>query len=263
MGNQREYLIQAIVDICHKLDAKGWVANHDGNVTLRFEDTLLSTPTAVSKADIQPPMILTLDREGKKIQGIGKPFSEINLHLAAYQVREDIQAVVHAHPPYAMAWGMVHHEFSIHIPEAVISIGDFIPVLPYQFPRSPRHDELVTRALTQGDLLMMAGNGVLSVGRDVKEAFLRIELLEHLIKIHQYATTMGTPMTLPPADKAKLLEKRATLGLGPQSLSLPPQAPLQNSPISSQPEPTPINNPQDLIKSMISQELKKLLNPGK
>jgi len=70
MGNRREYLIKAIADISQKLWTKGWVANHDGNVSVRFEDMLLATPTAVSKGDIVPEMILTLDMEGNKLQGM-------------------------------------------------------------------------------------------------------------------------------------------------------------------------------------------------
>ena len=76
MGNRREYLINSIVEISHELYKKGWVANHDGNITIRFEDNFLATPTSVSKADIVPEMILTLDSRGEKIHGIGKSFSE-------------------------------------------------------------------------------------------------------------------------------------------------------------------------------------------
>jgi len=255
MGNRREFLIDAIVEICQKLDKKGWVANHDGNVTLRFEDTLLATPTAVGKADIVPGMILTLDSEGKKIQGIGNPFSEIKLHLAAYKTRPDIQAVVHAHPPFSMARGLVRLDFEIEIPEAVVSIGDVIPVVPYALPGDPGNDSIVADALSRCDVFMMPGNGVLSVGRDVKEAYLRMELLEHLIKIDYYARSMGAATPLPPDHKQKLLEKRASLGLGPK---------VSSSTFSSKPE-TPSSTQDDrsltqndLIKQLIAEEIKKI-----
>lgn len=252
MGNRRNYLIAAIVEICQKLDQKGWVANHDGNVTLRFEGNLLATPTAVSKADITAEMILDLDMEGKKLQGIGKPFSEIKLHLAAYRCRDDVTAVVHAHPPFSMARGFVGGDFEINVPEAVVSIGDVIPVVPYAFPGSPENNRIIADALAISDLFMMPGNGVLAVGRDVTEAFLRMELLEHLIKIDYYTKSMGTPMTLPATDKQKLLEKRASIGLGPKQVNSP-TAPLQQD---TPPQPQPQN---DVIKDLIAQEIKKVL----
>lgn len=251
MGNRRDYLIAAIVEICQKLDRKGWVANHDGNVTLRFEGNLLATPTAVGKADIVAEMILDLDMEGKKLQGIGKPFSEVKLHLAAYRCRDDVNAVVHAHPPFSMARGLVGGDFEINVPEAVVSIGDAIPVVPYAFPGAPENDRIIADALAKGDLLMMPGNGVLAVGRDIKEAFLRMELLEHLLKIDYYTKSMGTPMTLPAADKQKLLEKRASIGLGPKQVNYPTTPP-QEAPHQPQAQ-------NDVIKDLIAQEIKKVL----
>jgi len=246
MGNRGEYLIRAIVEICQKLDSKGWVANHDGNVTVLFEETLLATPTATSKADIVPEMILTLDMEGNKLQGIGKPFSEINLHLAAYRAREDITAVVHAHPPFAMARGLVGGDFEISVPEAIVSIGDMIPVVRYAIPGAKEHIEIISEALSKCDIFMMPGNGVLSVGRDVKEGYLRMELLEHLLKIDYYAKSMGNVMAIPEEDKQKLLEKRAAIGLGPKRANFPSQA---NVP----------DNQTNLLKDLIAQEIKKVL----
>lgn len=252
MGNRREYLIRAIVDISQKLWTKGWVANHDGNVSVQYEDMLLATPTAVSKGDIVPEMILALDMEGNKLQGIGKPFSEIKLHLAAYRAREDINAVVHAHPPFSMARGLVGSDFEINVPEAVVSIGDVIPVARYTMPGAKENDEIIADALSKCDVFMMAGNGVLSVAGCVKDAFLRMELLEHLLKIDYYAKSMGTVMTLPPEDKQKLLEKRTAIGLGPKTVKFP--STLKES--DSQPK---VQTQTDLIKDLIAEELKKVL----
>ena len=217
MGNRREYIIRGIVDICSKLDQKGFVANHDGNVTAKFEDGFLATPTAEAKAAITPEMILDLDKEGKKTGGIGKPFSELNLHLAAYNEREEARAVVHAHPPFATARGLVGKPLEISLPEAIVSIGHIIPVADYSMPGSVANDRVVCEALRQSDVFMIAGNGVLSIGKNLEEAYLRVELLEHVAKIDFYAASMGPVMTLPEADLQKLLEKRAKLGLGPKA----------------------------------------------
>lgn len=250
MGTRRDYLIKSIVEICQKLDEKGFVANHDGNVTVRFEDMLLATPTAQSKGDIVPEMILVLDMEGNKLQGIGKPFSEIKLHLAAYRAREDISAVVHAHPPFAMARGLVGGDFEISIPEAIVSIGYFIPVTRYAFPGAKEHEEIIEDALAKCDLFMMAGNGVLSVGQNVKDAYLRMELLEHLLKIDYYAKSMGNIVSIPEEDKQKLLEKRASIGLGPENVIHPTL-------LKEKDDQTQTQN--DLIKDLIAEEIKKVL----
>ncbi len=248
MGNKRDYLIKEIVELSHKLDAKGFVANHDGNISVLHDGGILSTPTATAKFDILPQTILTLDMEGKKIQGIGKPFSEIKLHLAAYRSREDINAVIHAHPPFTMARGLVGGDFHIEVPEAIVSIGHLIPVARYAMPGAPENDAIIAEALSLCDVFMMAGNGVLSVGRDLKEAYLRLELLEHLLKIDHYARAMGPVMTIPEADKQKLLDKRAAIGLGPKGGVQGVQAPSPQ-----------IADQSELIKSIIADELKKIL----
>jgi len=253
MAVSKEDLINSIVEICAKMDAKGWVANHDGNISTRFEDTFRATPTAVSKADVIPEWIITLDKSGKKIEGTHNPFSEIKLHLAAYNAREDIQAVVHAHPPFSMARGLAGIDFEVSIPEAIVSIGDIIPVVPYAFPGDSENDTLVAHAVNRCDVFMMAGNGVLSVGRDVKEAYLRMELLEHLLKIDYYARSMGTVMSIPVNDRQKLLDKRASLGLGPKELN-----PLQTG-STGEKEKAPAGNLNELIKEVISEEIKKIL----
>jgi L-fuculose-phosphate aldolase len=252
MDSLRESLIGDIVAVCHNLAAKGWVANHDGNVTVRFEDALLATPTAVSKADMTAGMIITLDREGKKLQGTGNPFSEITLHLAAYRARPDIQAVVHAHPPIATARGLAGGDFAVLLPEAVVSIGDSIPVVRQALPGVAENEALVADALGRCDLFMMAGNGVLACGRDLKEAFLRMELLEHLLRIDHYGKGMRPFRTLPAADKAKLLEKRSALGLGPA------KAPAAVRPSADETFHIPAEA-NEWIKDIIIEELKKIL----
>jgi L-fuculose-phosphate aldolase len=217
MGDRRTYLVEKIVWVCQRLDRKGFGANHDGNVSARLDGGLLATPTAVSKGVITPEMIITLDMEGRKTAGIGKPFSEIQLHLAAYRSRSDVAAVVHAHPPFATAWGLAGEALRPSIPEAVISIGDVVPVVPFAMPGAKENEDLVAGALREADAFMMQGNGVLAVGADVEQAYLRLELVEHLAVIQTHASRMGRPFALARGDLEKLLEKRAALGLGPKA----------------------------------------------
>jgi L-fuculose-phosphate aldolase len=215
MGERKNYLIGQVVKYSQKLDEKGFGANHDGNISVRFEDVLLATPTAVSKGNVLHDLVITLDWEGNKIEGIGKPFSEIKLHLAAYRCREEARAVVHAHPPFSSAMGLVGKPLYPIYPEAIISIGEKIPVARFAMPGDAENDNIIAEALAEADVLMLPGNGVLAIGDSVEQAYLRLELVEHIAKMQFYAEQMGTSMTLSEFDKAKLLEKRRALGLGP------------------------------------------------
>lgn len=252
MGNRQQHLIDKIVNIvkvCQRLDQKFFGANHDGNISVKFEDVLLATPTSVSKGALTPEMILTLDMEGNKIEGAGKPFSEIKLHLAAYRCREDAMAVVHAHPPFATARGLIGTPLKPAIPEAVVSIGDVTPVARYALPGAPENDEIISKALAEADVFMIQGNGVLSIGSDIEQAYLRLELVEHIAKIDFYANLMGKPFVLPDADVAKLIEKRASIGLGPKGRSATPQRHV----------PTDSAQVPGTLKELIAQEIRRVL----
>jgi len=248
MGDRKSYLVNQIVKYAQKLDHQGFGANHDGNITAKFEDVLLATPTAVSKGNVVEDLIITLDLTGKLISGNGKPFSEIQLHLAAYQARSDAKAVVHAHPPFATAYGLLGKEFRPTLLEAGVSIGDVVPVVAFAMPGVKENIDIVGRALAEVDVFMLPGNGVLAIGDSVEQAYLRLELVEHLAKINYYAVNLGKPCELSSDNLQQLLAKRASIGLGPkknQSVTLE-----NKKPSASQ---------LDLIKKIIADEIKKVI----
>ena len=77
-----------------KLHAMGWVANHDGNLSIRLTgNRLLITGTGISKADIDDDALVVVDFDGKVLEGRKKPFSELELHLCAYHARDDVGGV--------------------------------------------------------------------------------------------------------------------------------------------------------------------------
>lgn len=220
MGNRKTYIAQEIAKYSARLDSKGFGANHDGNISALLDDVILATPTAVSKGNINEDLIITLDRDGKKTEGIGNPFSEIKLHLAAYRARPDAKAVVHAHPPFATARGLVGKSLTPALPEAIVSIGDQIPVIEFSMPGTKENETLVEQAFKNFDVVMLSGNGVIAIGDDVEQAYLRIELAEHLCKIHFYADQMGAQLFLSQDQVQLLLEKRNKAGLGPQARNI-------------------------------------------
>lgn len=96
-----------ICDVCHKMWQQGWVAANDGNVSVKLDDgTFLCTPTGVSKSFITEDMILRVDQELNVLEGGMKPSSEMKMHLRCYKEREDVRAVVHAHPPTATGYAV-------------------------------------------------------------------------------------------------------------------------------------------------------------
>src|SRR5579862_6744178 len=92
----------AVAETSRHLHAAGWCANHDGNVSVRDGARFIATPTATSKRLVGERDLIEVDAKGAVI-GAGRVFGEIGLHLAVYERRPDVGAVVHAHPPHATA----------------------------------------------------------------------------------------------------------------------------------------------------------------
>src|SRR5262245_48817886 len=187
-----------LADYAQRLHARGWVANHDGNLTARLGDgRFLATPTATSKAAVRADSLLVVDEAGARVSGRTKPFGEIGLHLTVYRNRPDVNAVVHAHPPtatgFAVAGVALEQPF---IAEAVVSLGVGIPTVPYAAPGAAACQALAPFT-TSHDAVLMANHGVIAWGADVEQAYLRLELVEHLARIALVARQLGAIQPLP------------------------------------------------------------------
>jgi L-fuculose-phosphate aldolase len=222
-----------LVRYSRAMHAAGWVANHDGNLSARLaEDRFICTPTAFSKADVGLEDLLVVDATGTRLSGPHKPFSELVLHLAVYAARSDAHAVVHAHPPSATAFGAagqtIPHPF---LPEAVVSLGAELPLVPLTLPGKPGAAALAP-FVRRCDAVCIAGNGVLTWGPDLETAWLRMELVEHLARMALAAAPLGGVKRLPDAMTSELVGRRVKAGLGapdegrPQGAASPaPSAP--------------------------------------
>lgn len=203
-----------LAEVARHLHAAGWVANHDGNVTARDGARFIATPTATSKRLIEHRDLIELDGKGQVV-GSGRAFGELGLHLAVYERRPDVGAVLHAHPPSATAISAsrgnpIERPF---IAEALVSLGPRIPKLAYAQPGDAARATLAPWCELV-DAVLLGNHGVLAWGRDLEAALLRLELVEHLAKIAIAAAPLGGIEPLPAAAIPPLLAARAKAGLG-------------------------------------------------
>ncbi len=209
---QREEMISC----AHKLAERAWVANHDGNLSLRVaSDRFLATPTATAKAAVSEGNLIEVDPTGAKLAGSARPFGELAMHLAIYAEREDVAAVVHAHPPYATALAcsgstIIERPF---IAEAIVSLGPVIPTLAFAAPGAAAVQVLRASA-ARVDAVLLANHGVFTWGPSLELAYLRMELVEHLARIATLAQATGGVQPLPESALPPLLAARAKAGLG-------------------------------------------------
>lgn len=186
------HVIQDIIDVAKRLDDKGLVNAFEGNVSVKKDGYLYITPSGKSKVTLTPEKICVFDETGKQISGIYEPSSELKMHRAVYEMRDNIGGVVHAHPAFLTAYAMCGKPLESKCHAEMIWDHKVIEVAPYGRPGSDDIYKGVKPILDKGrDLLLLANHGVLSVGTDVFAALNKLESVENAAKILTIAKIVG------------------------------------------------------------------------
>ncbi len=216
MDNKEMQLREQICDVCHKMWQLGWVAANDGNVSAKLEDgTFLATPTGMSKSFITPDKLVHIDKTGKILDALEgyRPSSEIKMHLRCYEEREDVGAVLHAHPPVATGFAVANIPLDDYsMIETVIALGS-IPVTPYGTPSTQEVPDAIAPYLPEHDAMLLQNHGALTVGADVITAYYRMETLELFAKISLNARMLGGAQELSKENIDRLISMRKNYGV--------------------------------------------------
>ena len=185
---------QQICEVGHLIWQLGFVAANDGNISMKIDDnTFLTTPTGTSKRILTPEMIIKMNANNEIVEcpeGY-RPSSEFKMHLRCYKERPDIGAVVHAHPPTATGFAIAHIPLDDYtMPEAIIFLGS-VPIAPYATPGSQGVPDGVAPFLAEHDTILLMNHGALTVGKDITQAYYRMETLEHFAKVSLVARQLG------------------------------------------------------------------------
>ena len=198
-----------LCEVCHLMWSQGWVAANDGNVSVRRDDgTIVCTPSGVSKREIEPDMLVVIDSAGRVVEGDRRPSTEMAMHLRCYADREDVRAVVHAHPPYATAFAAADRALDGYgLIETVLTVGA-VRVVPFAMPGTDDVAEAIAPYLSHHDALLLRAHGALTVGGDLRTAYYRMESLEQFAKISLAAHQLGGMKDLPRHDIDTLMQRR-------------------------------------------------------
>ena len=127
------------------------------------------------------------------------------MHAFCYAARRDVGGVVHAHPPVATAFAAAGVPLDAPVmPEIVVTVGR-VPLVPYATPGTAELARALEPWLEGHDAFLLASHGVLTLGRDVREALHRMERVEHLAKVTLAARLLGGPRALTDAQVDSLL----------------------------------------------------------
>ena len=175
----------------------GYMPATAGNLSVRLDDyRILVTPTGVSKSMLRRSDMAIVDLDGRQLQGCRRPTSELGMHLAFYQQRPDVQAVVHSHPPLATAFACAGRALDeILSQEAAMTLGP-VPLARYATTGTDEVADSLRPFIPAYDAILLANHGAVTCGPTLFDAFCKMETLEHVAQIRLAAQQLGSFTTL-------------------------------------------------------------------
>lgn len=214
MMKNLDSLKKELINIGKRMYDRGYVASNDGNISVRIDkNSVLITPSGVSKGFMQAQDLIILDMNGNLLEGKKKPSSESNMHIQIYKARPDVNSICHAHPPYATAFAVAGIPLDkMVLPEAVIVLGA-IPVVEYGTPSTKELYRSISKYILDYDAFLLANHGALTVGDSLLNAYHKMETLEHTAQIQFIARQLGNVGELNKKQVSQLLSLREKLGI--------------------------------------------------
>lgn len=214
LSNADAHLLEAMVQVCRRLHQKNLLAAADGNISVRLSDGCIAmTPSGVNKALIKTDDMALLSLQGEILAG--RPSTERLMHLILYQHVPAAKAVVHAHPPTAIAWSLARPDLkelpADGLPEVILAAGS-IPVVPYARPGTAAMGSNLLPFLPQRRLMILARHGALCWGDELEEAANGIERVEQVSMILKLADELGGSTPLPAQELRALRQLREQIG---------------------------------------------------
>lgn len=208
-------LKEKMVALGQRIWRMGYVDGNGGNITVRVGDNLvLCTPTLISKGFMSVEDLCMVDLEGNQVAGTRPRTSEVNTHLGIMRSEPKAKACVHAHPPHATAFAVASVKPpTCLIPEPEVFLGE-IGLAPYQTPGTPENAATVGALAPKHQAILMENHGVIVWGKDLEDAYWKMENTDAYCRIVWIASQLGTGLKqYSPAKLKELIAIRKKLGM--------------------------------------------------
>ena len=203
---------ESVVTAARELDVQGLNRGTSGNVSVRFRDGLLITPSGLPTSRMRPDDVVPVGFDGTH-PSTQKPSSEWRFHRDILAARPELGAVVHAHPVYCTAFAMCGREIpAVHYMIAAFG-GPTVRCAPYAAYGTAELSELALAALSDRNACLLANHGMISAGADLEKALWLAVELETLCQQYAVALQVGAPMILTDHEIGSTVERFRGYGL--------------------------------------------------
>lgn len=199
---------QQVLDHCRKMIELKLTTGSGGNISIynREAGLIAISPGSMDYFKINAEDIMVVSPEGNVVEGQNKPSSEMQFHLALYQTRHDVNAVIHSHSVFATAMACLRKPIPpLHY--LVGLIGDCVPVVDYATFGTNLLAENIAKGIGSYNAALLANHGVVAVGSTIDLCFIIAEHVELLAQMYLLASAAGSPVLLPAEEMIVLQEK--------------------------------------------------------
>jgi L-fuculose-phosphate aldolase len=205
-------IIQDIITTGQRLYNQKYIVGTEGNISWRInKEKLLVTRSGICKADMNESDIVPIDSSGNVLEREIRPSSEIKLHLAVYQERSDAKAIIHAHPPFAVSLTLAGIQLNQpFLPENVLLLGS-VPTADYARPSTDQVPASIRKYIRKTDIILLERHGSITIGKNLKEAFQKLEILENTARVVWLSKQLGDPQPLPDEEIKEIQKLRKSV----------------------------------------------------
>lgn len=208
-------LRQAIIDQCLWMNAQGLNQGSSGNISARYKDQLIITPTAMAYAAMRPEMLAIISLEDNaEWQGSHQPSSEWRFHYDLMRARPEVGAIVHTHSTYATSLAITRRAIpAVHYMIALFG-GNDVRCAEYATYGTQALSNHVLAAMQARKACLLANHGMLVAGETLTKAMWLASELETLAQQYYHALQLGDVVILTDEQMAEVHAKLANYGLG-------------------------------------------------
>lgn len=193
---------KTVLEAAQRMSEKGFVVGTAGNLSMRVKEPagkelMLITPTSRYYESISVDDIVIVDYDGNIVEGEYSPSVETMLHLGVYKARKKVNAVIHSHPVFSSVFAVAGMEIPPIIDDQINYLGGGIKVAEYALSGSQDLVKNALAALGSRNAVLLANHGAVTVGKDMREAFTNLEMLEKTAKIYICVLSVGKPAPIP------------------------------------------------------------------
>jgi len=197
-GEDPRAVEEALLETAREMLHRGLVEGTSGNLSARLPNgSVVMTPSSVEYEGMTIDDLVICDPDGEVVSGERAPTTEKALHLACLRKHEDIAAVIHSHAKFATMFAITHQPIPCVIEEFDVYVGGEVPVANYELTGSDDLGEEVSRWVGERGAVLMANHGLLTVGKDPKDAMKIASLVERTAEIVWGARLLGDLVPLP------------------------------------------------------------------